>query len=93
MPVFSKTPKLIEVVWKDVLDTGGDWYHEDKLPEPVTVKTIGYVLADKTKHIVLMRDFYFDHDKGVAGGVITIPKGMIVKINDVSIVTSKSKKS
>lgn len=79
-----KEPKLVEIVWHDILDSGSDWVHGEEMPKPVTVKTVGYIVEKKKSHITLTRDFYHLDGKRTLGGIITIPKGVIMQINELA---------
>ena len=70
-------PILIE--WDDILDGGGEWQSNDKPLKPVRVKTIGYLLSESQKHIVLVRDYFDLEGHRTLGGRIAIPTGCIVR--------------
>lgn len=78
-PLGQLKPICIE--WDDIFDDGSDWAGHDETAKvkPVRVKTVGYLLSENKKHIVLVRDYY-DHDgKRTYGGRLAIPVGCIVR--------------
>ena len=78
-PLRPLKPVLVE--WSDILDGGAEWHaHDGKHIKPVRVKTVGYLMFESKKHIVVVRD-YFDHEgQRTLGGRLAIPCGCIEKI-------------
>ena len=72
--------RIVEVVWRDASDIGGDWVApEDAVLEPAVSLSIGYLIAsnkDSVTLAALVNDTHFAHG-------ITIPRGMVSEIRDL----------
>lgn len=72
--------RLVEVVWSDASDIGGDWVSaEDANIEPAVSLSVGYLIAsnkDSLSLAALVNETHFAHG-------ITIPKKMVVEIRDL----------
>lgn len=79
--------KTVLVEWHDVFDGGAEWTHpETPDPKPVLVRTVGFLKAEAKKHITIARDYYDEGGRRVHGGLIAIPRGMIVRIVELGSV-------
>ncbi len=71
---------LVEVVWSDASDIGGDWVTaEDAIVEPAVSLSVGYLIASNKNSVTLaalVNDSHFAHG-------ITIPKKMVVEIRSL----------
>lgn len=78
---MARTPKLVEIVWSDILDGGPEWHHDEGEPlRPVRVRTVGYVIRETQKTLEIARDYYHHEGKRTLGGRLVIPKGCIEKL-------------
>ena len=84
MAAVAKLKRLPAVLvdWLDILDGGSEW--QEGTISPVRVRTVGFLLSESRKHIVLVRD-YFDMDgKRTLGGRLAIPLGCIQKMTTLA---------
>ena len=76
----GRTP-LVEVVWSDASDIGGDWVTaEDAVVEPAVSLSVGYLIASNKSSVTLaalVNESHFAHG-------ITIPKKMVVEIRTLT---------
>ena len=72
--------KIVEVVWRDASDIGGDWVcPEDAVLEPAISLSVGYLIAsnkDSVTLAALVNETHFAHG-------ITIPRGMVAEIREL----------
>lgn len=72
--------RLVEVVWRDATDIGGDWVSaEEAILEPAISLSVGYLIAsnkDSVSVAALVNETHFAHG-------ITIPRKMVVEIRDL----------
>ncbi|NBW35730.1 MAG: hypothetical protein EBR30_12070 [Cytophagia bacterium] len=72
--------RLVEVVWRDATDIGGDWVSaEDAVLEPAMSFSVGYLIAsnkDSVSIAGLVNETHFAHG-------MTIPRKMVVEIRDL----------
>ena len=72
--------RIVEVVWRDASDIGGDWVTaDDAVIEPAVSLSVGYLIAsnkDSVTLAALVNETHFAHG-------ITIPRGMVSEIRDL----------
>lgn len=72
---------LVEVIWSDASDIGGDWVTADEaVIEPAVSLSVGYLIASNKNSVslaALVNESHFAHG-------ITIPRKMIVEIRTLS---------
>ena len=72
--------RLVEVIWSDASDIGGDWVTADEaVIEPAVSLSVGYLIAsnkDSVSLAALVNESHFAHG-------ITIPRKMVVEIRDL----------
>ena len=75
--------KMVLVSWQDAMDIETGWHSLRKIQSSKTepVKSLGWLVKDTDKHIVLASDFCSD---GTSGRAITIPKDWCSKITKVT---------
>ena len=71
--------KLVRVEWWDAASTA-EWAFKEDLLEPVDVTTVGYLARDDEAYIVICASLT---DGAQLGDCIAIPKGIILKQEDV----------
>lgn len=74
-----KRPTLIR--WRDAYGVGATWIAADaKIPDPVIVTTVGWIVRYDLDGYVVIADSVFDGEDGTYyGGVNVIPAGMIIE--------------
>jgi hypothetical protein len=72
--------RLVEVIWSDASDIGGDWVTaDDAVIEPAVSLSVGYLIAsnkDSVSLAALVNESHFAHG-------ITIPRKMVVEVRDL----------
>ncbi len=73
--------KVLEVKWEDAwIDTQDVLIEDAKKLKPILRSTVGWLVADNPKEIILATDIYHnDKDKEYVNAIMVIPKGMIVE--------------
>lgn len=79
----TATPKRILIEWADIVDGGAEWHHGEEPLKPVLVRTVGFLVSESKKHIVVVRDYYHQDGKRVLGGRLAIPTGCIERITEL----------
>lgn len=75
--------KMVLVSWQDAMDMETGWHDLKKIQASKTepVKSMGWLVKETDKHIVLASDFCSD---GTSGRAITIPRDWCGKITMVN---------
>ena len=81
--------KMVCVKWQDAVDFETGWHSlkqiQNSKTEPVT--SLGWLVKETSKHIVLASDFCSD---GITGRAITIPKDWCAKITNLFEVSNEN---
>ena len=75
---MRKTPKLVKVVWRDIIGTSG-WEKAEEVNPPV-IQTTGY-LIQKNRKVVKVANT--QDDKGEWSSITAFPTGCIEEIIDI----------
>lgn len=75
--------KLVEIVWKDIVEEAG-WIEDEDHDKLHEIKTYG-LLVSKTKDVVTIANTY-DSELKKWGGRNKFPRGCILQINIVATV-------
>lgn len=73
--------RFVKVLWLDACSCD-EWTETDKLPAPIPVTSMGWMAKEEEDYIVLAASHYGE-EVDVWGQTITIPSGMIVKMDDI----------
>lgn len=76
----------VRVVWKDAHTISDSWIAENDIKdEPCLVESIGWLLKDKVDdHVVLAQSWNISSEEPQYDGVLAIPLGMIVSIENLT---------
>lgn len=86
--------KFVEVIWDDAASNNETWVQAKDITAPEQVITRGWLVRDTEKWVgvagsVANEDLEEDH----VGNTMTIPRGMIVSMREIKVITAKPKKT
>lgn len=82
--------KFVEVIWEDAASNSETWVKPDGVTAPEEVISRGWLIRDEPKWVglassVANEDLEEDH----VGNTMTIPRGMIVSMRELKVLTAK----
>lgn len=85
--------KFVEVVWLDAAANAATWAHLDDIVKPQGVLSRGWLVKDEPTFIAVANSVSGTDGEyeGVVGGIITIPRGMIVEGGLVELRVSRKR--
>lgn len=80
---------LVKVTWKDIQGIEGPWvdFEEARALTPVTVETVGWVVAEDSLFVTLVSSLEAAETKTFCGSITSIPRGCILSMLLVSVGT------
>ena len=83
---IDKVP-MVRVTWLDARDTETGWLDIKEIVDAhlATCQEVGWMVTNNEERIVIMRSYSKDKDDVTGGGSIAIPKGLIKKIEYLTV--------
>lgn len=90
---------FVEIVWDDASSNSESWAHIKDIAEPEQVITRGWLIKQTGEpggiegYVCVAASLSNEElEEEVVGNTMTVPRGMIVKMRELSVQTRKSKK-
>jgi hypothetical protein len=82
--------RRVEVIWDDATSNSDSWVEIDDIVKPERVNTSGWLVKEEETYVTVAASVSADGEgSDVVGNTMTVPRGMIVSIKDISIARSK----
>lgn len=86
--------RYVEVMWDDAVSNSQTWAHLDDIAKPERIITRGWLVVDEPSYVSIASSVCGTDGvyEGVVGNTLTVPRGMIVDMFDISATRKRARK-